>query len=1025
MSLFLPLLLAFLAAAPTPGAQSPNSLAIFNDLPISEINIDLPEGENEEEVRRLLGIAVGSTFSRQALRVATLRLYNSGRFEYIDINAGRQGNGVTLLVTLKAKRYIEDIAFIGLFGKIDERQLRNSLAAKIGDEIDLDTYDSIASDVLTFLHKRGYYAASVNVKELSIEHNSKISLGVFVYIGEPTIIKKIAITGTPALDSAVLLRAMKSKPDIIYDSDILASDLENLLKAYRAKGFLESTIGEPDVLQNDALAEINIPINAGRRIKFAFNGNTVLSDSYLISLLKLRSGEALNRTTLENFLSSIKESYLARGYYQVELKNRIDLTSDNTSKIYTIDIIEGPYLPVSKVFFLGQEYFTHRFLEEELFAQMRELAASSIMGQLLDSDDEARLTGPTIGRENNLGGESGHPHLNKPSILSLDPTHVYIAELYEKGLQHLTGIYRTNGFLKVKINSPRVEMAPDGKTLLVFINIAEGTQTIVNNVTISGKLSAKEEALFAKTIALRPGVPLSETAIEESREAILDYYSSRGHIYAGVNINSTLYADNTLADVQIEVIPGPKVRVGMIIIQGRHHIRQRVILAQMTLKSGDVFTPEQARRSRQYLIGLGVFSMANIELVEPSVPAPQKDIVVKITERPRQNLGAGVGLSTEDGIRASIQYSHLNLFGIALGLSTSIKLNRQFFFSLYGVEGEQMARRYQQYEPFTEALERQILISLNAPYVGFLPRAISLTLSLLNERDNTLSYSLDSSSAILGISYKPRRQLAVQLEQSIVYNSLQCVTGDDCSNPVDDRGNIKRIDAGTYTLYKIIPRLKLDFRDNSFNPHRGFWSNMSVEYSHGIGKPISFFKLEGQFSFYIPASDRLTIAIATNIGQIFNLGSSFPISDSFFFGGRSSVRGYFERSIIPADVCVLAPDGHAIYQGGGCNDTLYAIEQSDGSYYVQTKGGRTYGVLRLEGRLRLYGQLSLGLFADLGNLVMDFPALFTTPPRFGVGFGLRYETPLGPLALDFGFDPFPRRSLGEGIFQLHFSIGLF
>ena len=82
-------------------------------------------------------------------------------------------------------------------------------------------------------------------------------------------------------------------------------------------------------------------------------------------------------------------------------------------------------------------------------------------------------------------------------------------------------------------------------------------------------------------------------------------------------------------------------------------------------------------------------------------------------------------------------------------------------------------------------------------------------------------------------------------------------------------------------------------------------------------------------------------------------------------------------------------------------------------------------VLRGEFRFPIVGDLSGGLFVDLGNLWIE-PPLNPLDLRPTAGFGLRFGTPVGPIAFDLGFLLAPRDDLGEETFgSFHFSIGLF
>jgi outer membrane translocation and assembly module TamA len=90
-----------------------------------------------------------------------------------------------------------------------------------------------------------------------------------------------------------------------------------------------------------------------------------------------------------------------------------------------------------------------------------------------------------------------------------------------------------------------------------------------------------------------------------------------------------------------------------------------------------------------------------------------------------------------------------------------------------------------------------------------------------------------------------------------------------------------------------------------------------------------------------------------------------------------------------------------------------------------SEGGEGYLLAKAELRIRLRGSLEAGLFADVGNLWLDPRKYRLLDLRANVGIGLRFVTPIGPAAVDIGFNVEPDRIVGERGVAPHFTIGLF
>jgi outer membrane protein assembly factor BamA len=142
-------------------------------------------------------------------------------------------------------------------------------------------------------------------------------------------------------------------------------------------------------------------------------------------------------------------------------------------------------------------------------------------------------------------------------------------------------------------------------------------------------------------------------------------------------------------------------------------------------------------------------------------------------------------------------------------------------------------------------------------------------------------------------------------------------------------------------------------------------------------------------------------------------------------GGRSSLRGFQEESLIPEDVCYergIAPSG--------CKNRIPVVVSSDknGNRTISafpSRGGNYYLLAKAELRLPLTDILSLDLFIDSGNLWMLPPDLDNLALRFGTGLGLSFSTPVGPLSFSVGFNPGWKATNLESPVKYYFSIGQF
>ena len=215
------------------------------------------------------------------------------------------------------------------------------------------------------------------------------------------------------------------------------------------------------------------------------------------------------------------------------------------------------------------------------------------------------------------------------------------------------------------------------------------------------------------------------------------------------------------------------------------------------------------------------------------------------------------------------------------------------------------------------------------------------------------------------------------------------------------------------------PTFDIDYRDSPFLPTRGSRTLLVTSYADpnlGSSKGVKFIRTEANYTNYQRIrGPNVVWANSVRGGYVANLShdekSGVPTNYAFLLGGIYSVRGFdlaSENERIPKQGTGGGPDGKGFNVSRGNQKLITA----DSHYYL----------LKSEVRFPLYGEHGGVVFYD-GGAVEVGHYHFGRPYRDAVGFGYRYNTPVGPLALDFAFKIGPEP--GEAPFRVHLSIGTF
>jgi outer membrane protein assembly factor BamA len=301
---------------------------------------------------------------------------------------------------------------------------------------------------------------------------------------------------------------------------------------------------------------------------------------------------------------------------------------------------------------------------------------------------------------------------------------------------------------------------------------------------------------------------------------------------------------------------------------------------------------------------------------------------------------------------------------------------------------------------------------------------VRTSLDLVHLRDNERDFGLDQNAAGLTFTHSPLRDITLTLGGDLENNNVDLFVGQALQEYLKtvDSARLKRllrVPEGTSTLVAARTSISYDRRDSAFTPTRGGFLSLNAELARTLtGKPDEFdtvnefvsrfLKLSITASGYVPLGP-VVLAGQLRGGRIVHLtdaSKTYP-NRAFFLGGVDTMRGFLEDELIPQDIA----------------EQIAADPNLDPNAIVRS--GDAFVLVRGELRFPIYGVLRGGLFADLGNLWADAAKLNPVELRPTAGVGVRVDTPVGPLALDWGFNLDPRGELRERSSAVHFSIGLF
>lgn len=1032
--LLLPLLLAFALPA---GAEGPAADGGAPDAGparprVVSVQLRAPPGTDVAELSELAGIHAGDALSVGAVRDAVERLYATERFADVVARAEAREGGVGLAFELAAQQKLVKLEVEGLSSVERAQVQRWSLAAlerasgTRASQLPVRWYpeqlELVRQAVAEGMTDLGFAQADVQAQT---EERGRDEVVVLLRIreGAPTRLTGLVATGDPGSDAASLLAATGLVIGQRIGQSAIDGAQQKLRTWLRAEGRRLAVVGTPRLERPEpARAVLVFPVEAGPQVQFRVHGSEHFEERVLLLQLGERAEVPPDEEERLRMARRLRDFLQRSGFADARVTPGEQWGPGRQRLVLTFEVDERLPVSAQPVRFLGNAHFGDDFLRERVEESLRELAPPP------------ESYGSTPLGERVAGTPSSAP-LASPAPYAPDPATVVSEKAYAEALQRISELYRADGYLSTAIDGPRIEFDEERRTARATFTVTEGVQTRIDEVDVTGVAPAMRAQLLEK-VALKPGAVFSPFDIEASRRAVVRELQRQGHLFARVEDQESFSLDQRRAQVRLRVDAGPQVRVRGVIVQGAENTREVVIRSALDLGPKDVFDGERVAESQRNLNRLGVFSRITLGPLDPDRVDAEKDLLIQVEERPRSDIAGSIGGSLVDGPRVGIEASRANILGLALeGTSKAKVAYNNLSFPVLSSSGgpNQLAP-----EPGLLGFGGVVNLGLRAPRLFFLqPAQVTGHVDLVGERVKRPAYSFTRGAGIAGLDWTIARWLTVSLNGAVEGISVQKRSGleEIITNLSQTQLKQLRFEEGRTLLASVTPSAVLDLRDDAASPRSGLLISTQAELAHDFGGDFTVFYVKPQISasVYVPLPARIVLALSGRGGRVFSLRSDSTTipPKRFFLGGASTLRGYPEDGLTPEDrrpvLKSQVESCQALATPLGCTSAARVLGQG---ISLPSEGGQAFVLYKAELRFPITGDFQGAVFVDAGDLWLDpaqikftLQALRVTP-----GFGLRYATPVGPVALDVGFNPRADETLNEttaSARSIHFSIGLF
>jgi outer membrane protein assembly complex protein YaeT len=936
---------------------------------VVEVRVVTESGAVLEQNPANLTIQPGQIFSMDAESASLRELYKSGRYADLRAELSDTAGGVTLNFVARPNLFISRVQIQGLHEPPGEALALSALRLNVGEPFREGDMKEALDRLHQTLEDDGQYLAKLDYQTAPHPETQQIDIKVRVDAGPRARVTNITVQNQTQFSNAEARSQIKLRAGAQVTADRLNRAADHARKWLAQKNFLGARVtihrGQYNAQSNRIPVEFTL--YTGPEVRVAVEGAKV-PEGTLRKLIPIYQEGAVDEDLLQEGRRALRDWFERAGYFDAEVNYTVaDAATDPNShvvrpaaRVVTYTVNRGDHHRLVDVEFTGNKYFGSDLLRGRLKIQPAAYASP------------------------------GH----------------YSSVLLQDDVSSIRTLYDANGFQDCDVHSQLIDdyKGHHGDLSVKFV-IQEGQQTRVASLTIDGNQQLSQDELLG-VVGSSQGQPFSEFNVSSDRDNILATYYDQGFSEArfsadlekippaGSNAGPTVRLNYHLAE-------GRQVLVAKVLLGGYEHTRPGVISRQVGIRAGEPLSEGAVVETQRKLYNLGIFSRVAIAPQNPEGEDDRKTIVVMVDEAKRYTFAYGLGFeaqrlgsptsATSQSLsfapRGTIEITKGNLTGRADALSFKIRAS---------------------------TIQGRALVSYTAPNYFANPNfSLQLLADYITSRD---VQTFDSRRAEGTIRMAQRLSSTSTIFYQYAYRHVVA------SNARIDQEEIPLFSQNTEVSEFGVNWFR-DRRNSVSDPTRGDFENIAVDVAmKPIGSSANFIRVYLQNSTYTPIGRRLVFARSARFGIQTVYGNSvstdIPLPERFFAGGGTSLRGFGLNQAGPRDSVTGFPIG-------GQAELIFNQD------------------LRFPMHLPFIGdRLGGAVFYDAGNVFPSIrkvslrsapaaPVLGTVAVPAGttstvclsnctnelayfshtLGIEFRYGTPIGPVALDLGYQLNPARYL--------------
>jgi outer membrane protein assembly complex protein YaeT len=811
------------------------------------------------ELDRLLQVRVGEPLRFDAVRATLQSLYQTGRYQDLQVEAQREGENVRLTFRTELQYFISQVVVNGAKDPPNEGQLAGASKLILGEAFSENSLGPAAENLQERLRSNGLYQAVISTRVTRVPETQQARIEFDVQAGQRAHFDSLKLEGEPGRPADSLVRATRWQ---------------------RGFGFFGSALGWRTVTESRVRSGVDNVLRAYQR------DNLLLAR---VNLQRLEYHEDTNRVTPHLFVTpGPKVELTARGlkFPRGRLRSMVPIFQERA-----VDrdlLVEGRRNLLE--YFQSQGYFD----AQVDFTMLPPRQNEQVIEYLLDRGERRRLAALAI---------EGNRYFDAKTIrerMAITPATWlryrrgrYSQKLLDKDLEAIRALYQSNGFLEADVDT-EVEDNFNGRKgdIRVRLMITEGPQWFVDTLEVEGVADA-DRAYFQEVLSSLAGQPFSEVNLSNDRESILSYYFNAGYPDAALEWTRTDVRPQRVA-LKLVVRPGHQKFVRDVLVSGVKITRPDLVSNRIRAVPGEPLSEASLSETQRRLYDLGIFAKVQVGVQNPEGAEVRKYVLYQLDEARRYSVNFGIGAeiarigggTSFNAPAGGAGFSPRVLLGVSrinfLGLGHTVSLQTR-----------------------ASNIQQRALLSYFAPQFQGSDRLNLTVIGLFDNARDVRTFAARRLETSIQIGQRLSRANTIQYRYA-----FRRVTVDDGTlniNPQLIPLFSQPVRTGIFSTTFIQDR-----RDDPLDARRGSYNTVDFGVSaQPFGSRTSFARLLARNASYHRLTPNLIFARSVNFGLTERIAgvTDIPLPERFFSGGSFSHRGFPNNQAGPRDEITGFPLG--------------------------------------------------------------------------------------------------------------------